>query len=344
MILEWKQIHTKRLDKNWDFCLLERTHGWLQETTYRLTAHHLDIQVTEGLNNSNSVLANIIPNNNEKPIKIDHYRPSTWGWGEPKETSQNILTGFRGSIIGYPHMRFSVHFNTGFAESNNNSTIYCDVIEIDGGQICPNPAYGALSFRINFYKFSANGEVELIKQITDTKCQFTIHGQEFNGQILSKQFVGPCILCPREILDFIQKCKTGYMGRPPYKWEEVLGNKTDDSTFSTLLFDIRGQYIFFYYHDILHQRIYKIFRKDEEWLYSTDRYLWAIYRFQSSYHLVKIINQIIQIAEIVQQDKENHIGTIEYIQMFKFKKTISKSEFESATGIHLFESIITTDR
>ena len=106
---------------------------------------------------------------------------------------------------------------------------------------------------------------------------------------------------------------------------------------------ILGDNIYFYYRDILHQRSYKIFRKDAECLYSTDRYLWAIYRFQSSYHLVKIINQIIQIAEIVQQDKENYSGDIEYIQMFKFKKGISKNEFELATGIHLFESIRTSE-
>ena len=96
------------------------------------------------------------------------------------------------------------------------------------------------------------------------------------------------------------------------------------------------------YQETLHQRSYKIFNKDDECLDTTKRYLWATYRFQSSYHLIKFINQISQIADIIQQDKENYFGDIEYLQIFKFKESISKSEFESATGIHLSESIITT--
>ena len=330
----WKKIYNHRNERTWDFCLLENSHPWIYGETLKLSVHHLDIQVENGLNDD--VLAKIIPNNNEKPIKISQYYP----WKEPKEINQDQLIGFRGAIIGYPNMQFSVQLNVEPSEKTNNSPFICDIIEIVGGQRSPDPAYGSQSFSINFYKFTPKGEVEQVKKITDNKCQFTIYGEELNRQILSK--TGGSLLWPQDIVDFIHKCKSGYNGRPPHNWEEVLGNKTDDSKFNYLSFDIRKPFVFLTYEENLHQENGKIFNKDDEWLDSTDRYLWAIYRFQSTYHLVKFINQISQIADIIQQDKKDYLGDIEYLQTFKFKESISKSEFESATGIHLSESIITT--
>lgn len=320
MLLEWNIIHTKRLDKNWDFSLLKTS--WPCKTIYQLTTHHLNVQVTEGADNGNSMFAKIIPNNNEKPIKIGSTCRAI------QENNENILMGFRGVVTGYPNMQFSIRFNSDVSEANNNPLISCDVIEI-------------LYSRINFYKFAPNGEVKLIKQITHNKCDFTIFGQELNGQILSKEMGGH--LSPYDIVDFIYDCNTIHKNSSTYKREKVLGNITDDSIFNYLLFDIRKQYVYLTYTEILHQESYKIFNKDVECLDTTYRYLWAIYRFQSSYHLVKFINQITQIADIIQQDKENYSGDIEYIQMFKFKKGISKNEFELATGIHLFESIRTSE-
>ncbi|MBR5277358.1 MAG: hypothetical protein IKU35_09535 [Bacteroidaceae bacterium] len=333
----WQKIYNHKNERTWEFCLVENSHPWIYGETLKLSAHYLDVQVVEGLNDGD-ILANIIPNNNGKPIEISQYYSFTFV--EPKEIDKNILNGFRGAIIGYPNMQFSVRLNTEPSENSSNSPFICDVIEIKGGQKSPHPAYGAGPFSINFYRFAPNGEVELIKKITDNKCQFTINGEELNGQILSQN--PGSLLHPKDIMDFIQKCKSGYSGRPSHKWEEVLGNKKDDSTFSYLSFDIRKQFVFLTYEENLHQESGRIFNKDDEWLDSTDRYLWAIYRFQSSYHLLKFINQIAKIADIIQQDKQDYFGDIEYLQMFKFKGCVSKSEFETATGIHLFESIITT--
>ncbi len=333
----WQKIYNHKNERTWDFCLLENSHPWIYGETLKLSAHHLDIHVAEGLNEGD-MLVNIIPNNNERPSKISQYYTSTLV--EPKEIDKNKLTGFRGAIIGYPTMQFSVRFNTESSEICNNSPFICDVIAINGGQKSPLPAYASPSFSINFYKFTPKGEVEQIMKITDNKCHFTIYGEELNGQIPSK--TNGSLLCPQDIVDFIQKCKSGYSGRPPHKWEEVLGNKNDDSTFDYLSFDIRKQFIFLTYEKNLHQESGQIFNKDDEWLDSTDRYLWATYRFQSSYHLIKFINQISQIADIILQDKKDFFGDIEYQQIFKFRESISKSEFESATGIHLFESILTT--
>lgn len=333
----WQKIYNHRNERTWDFCLVENSHPWIYGETLKLSANHLDVQVVEGLNDGD-ILANIIPNNNGKPIEISQYYSFTFV--EPKEIDKNILNGFRGAIIGYPNMRFSVRLNVEPSETSNNSPFVCDIVEFVGGQRSQHPAYSSPPFSINFYKFTPKGKVEVLRKITDNKCQFTIYGEELNGQILSQN--PGSLLSPQDIVDFIHKCKSGYSGRPPHNWEEVLGNKTDDSKFNYLSFDIRKSFVFLTYEENLHQESGKIFNKDDEWLDSTDRYLWAIYRFQSTYHLVKFINQISQIADIIQQDKKNYLGDIEYLQTFKFKESISKSEFESATGIHLSESIITT--
>ena len=331
-----KTIYNHYKDRKWNFCLLERTTGWLCETQYELAANHLTIQVGESLNEGKKVLANIIPDNREKPVKVNQYCVRTW---KPEVVNENILEGFRGAIVGYPTMQFSVQFNTEYSSNQNDSLISCDVIGIEGGQRSPHPAYGSPPFSINFYKFTTRGEVELIKKITDNNCRFTIYGRELNGQIPSPK---DSILSKHDIMDFVQKCKTGYSGRPPHNWDEVLGNKKDDSTFDYLSFDIRKEFVFLTYTQNLHYDSGKIWGKDDEWSESTDRHLWATYRFQSSYHLIKFINQISQIADIIQQDKEDYFGDIKYLQRFKFKESISKSEFESITGIHLFESIITS--
>lgn len=331
------KIYNHYRNRNWNFCLLERTNGWLCETEYELTSNHLTIQVCENLNDGKkNVLANIIPDNGAEPTKVGQYCVSTW---TPEIVNANILKGFRGAIIGYPTMQFLVKFKTEFLSDQNGSPISCDVIEIEGGQKSAHSAYCPLSFRINFYKFTPRGEVELIKQITDNNSLFTIYGKELNGQIPSPK---NSILSKHDIMDFVQKCKTGYNGRPPHNWDEVLGNVKDDSTFDYLSFDIRQEFVFLTYTKNLHYKSGKIWRKDDEWSESTDRHLWATYRFKSSYHLIKFINQISQIADIIQQDEEDYFGNIEYIQRFKFRDSISKREFESATGIHLSESITTT--
>ena len=74
------------------------------QTTYKLATRQLDVEVsTQESDGDNLILANIIPYNNEKPIKI-------------YPTSQNedvlVLKGFIGSIIGYPTMQLSVCFHT----------------------------------------------------------------------------------------------------------------------------------------------------------------------------------------------------------------------------------------
>jgi hypothetical protein len=106
--------------------LLERTTGWLCETQYELAANHLTIQVGESLNEGKKVLANIIPDNREKPVKVNQYCVSTW---KPEVVNENILEGFRGAIVGYPTMQFSVQFNTEYSSNQNDSLISCDVIE-----------------------------------------------------------------------------------------------------------------------------------------------------------------------------------------------------------------------
>ncbi len=334
--MKWIRMYKKG---SCEFSLLERRFDSHIETTYKITTSQLDVVTsTRECDGEHLFFANINTNNNEKLQQINQI-PLYSSIPLKKQTKKDVLNGFRGAIIGYPFIRLSVYFLTNRTEVN---PILCDVVEFEGGQWAEPPYCRVrMPFRINFYKFRPNGEVYLIDQMVDVTCRFLIKGQDFDGQIPSR-YDSSGLLNPYEVMEFIHKCKRGYMGRPPHNWEEVLGNKKDDSTFDYLSFDIREEFIFLTYTKNLRYKSGKIFNKDVEWSESTDRHLWATYRFQSSYHLIKLINQISQIADIIQQDKEYYSGDIEYQQIFKFKESISKSEFESATGIHLSEFIITT--
>ena len=141
------------------------------------------------------------------------------------------------------------------------------------------------------------------------------------------------------MVDFIHKRRELWCG--PYEWEEVVGNKTDDSRLNFLAFDINleRQLIFLLYVENLDYSEYEIishssFDGNSQGCESIDKYIWAAYRFLSSYNLVGFINKMTQIADIIQDDRYY------YKQMFRFKESILKSEFESITGIHLFESVI----
>ena len=138
-------------------------------------------------------------------------------------------------------------------------------------------------------------------------------------------------------MEFIEKRIRGYAGSYRWEGEEVLGNRTNDSIISCLSFkiDFKLQLLYLSHKENLETREYQIYTHSsmdsdyDDGLDSTDRMLWASYRFESSYQLIQLIVQMNKIADF-EFDK------------IKFKKDTYKSEFELATGIHLSESIITT--
>ena len=318
-----------------DFCLLQKGKSGYYETEYKLTSGYIDVQVfTKEINGDKLVLADIIPSGDEKPLKIgcrDMVRMNP----QPEVANEDLLRGFRGSILGYPNIRLLVEFT-------DKSSISCDAIEILGGQREKfSSSHFVAPFRIEFYKFTSNGKPEIVKTLTDKRCSFRIKGEEINSQIPSRR---GGILSSYYVMDFIN-------GYHIYgKYESYLGNVAPDSKFTFLSFDIdlKRQLLFLSYEENLKYNEYEVISYssmdgNDKGYETTDRYLWAAYRFQSSYHLMKIINQILQIADIVQQESRIYgcIRSIEYSQKFKFKEVMSKSEFESKTGIHLYESIET---
>lgn len=319
----------------WDFCLLQKGKSGSYETEYKLTSGYIDVQVfTKEINGDKLVLADIIPSGDEKPLKIG-YRDMVRMNPQPEVANEDLLRGFRGSILGYPNIRLLVEFT-------DKSSISCDAIEILGGQRDKFfSSHFVAPFRIEFYKFTSNGKPEIVKTLTDKRCSFRIKGEEINSQIPSSR---GRILSSYYVMDFIN-------GYHIYgKYDSYLGNVAPDSKFTFLSFDIdlKRQLLFLSYEENLEYNEYEVISYssmdgNDKGYETTDRYLWAAYRFQSSYHLMKIINQILQIADIVQQESRIYgcIRSIEYSQKFKFKEVMSKSEFESKTGIHLFESIET---
>lgn len=330
------KLNTIYYKRNWEFCLLERGFGDSHGTEYKLTSGHLDVQVVnKEINGDNLVLACIIPSGDERPLKIGR-RDMVRINQQPEVANEDLLRGFRGSILGYPNVKLLVHFS-------DNSFVSCDVIKILGGQREKFfNHYSLAPFIIEFYKFNSNGKLELVKTVTDNTCRFRIEGEEINGQIPSGR---GAILNSYCVIDSIYSYHHEYYNR-----NSDYVNVTEDSKFSFLSFDIdlKRQLLFLSYEENLKYNEYEVISYasmdgNDKGYESIDRYLWATYRFKSSYHLMKIINQIIQISDIVQHERRNkrYLNSMEYSQMFKFKKVMSKTEFESKTGIHLFESIET---
>lgn len=316
----------------------------LSDNMYYLRAKSLLCTIESQLINEDENIFVVIEPYEFETVKVNNNRLSV-GWrindGRKfietkgilnKEETENLLTKFRGLIIGYPYFQLSVSI-LGKRDSFN-----CDVIRIKGGCKKSHPFYGYEDFSVDFISLQRNGAVEIITSIksSDVNKQFRIDKTPKIGQILS---IKNSILNPSDLKDYINGVKTSYMGTPAYKWEEVKGNIIGDSYVSylsmTISFDYKlGQ---LYFSENLYERTYEIISHssmdpwNDECTDSTDRYVWATFAFNESY-FIDLIRKIIN-WNLVSSLSESCI---------KFKEPIKKTDFTELTGIHLFESIIHT--
>lgn len=303
--------------------LLNRHFDNPQESAYLIKTDRIALQAEQQTtkNEEGNTLVTILNSSNVWINKVDQYS----GEETKVEDIEKELFDFRGAIIGYPFHKLIIKEKT--------YTIECDVVEIVGGRKNKPPYLGTSEFRVNFYRLEHNGVVSLIKKDSNRKLFIEISIREKVGQIIGK---GTQIFCPSDLMDFVNKCKRSYMGRPYHKWDEALGNICTNSEIKKLKITFEPRYRVAKLNIIenLDTQIYKVHSNssmdpwDDECCDTTDRHLWAIFRYNE-----ESLNQF--------------ISNVHRIALFKspeilFLRSIRKTEFELHTGIFLFESIIKT--
>ena len=243
---------------------------------------------------------------------------------------KELLTRFRGMIIGYPHFQLSVN------ASDTLDSFECDVIRVKGGFKNQFPYLGYSAFSVDFISLLRNGDVGFVKsyKASDVNKKFKITKITKVGQVVSNR---NSLLGPSDFSDYINGVKTSYMGTPPYEWKEVKGNITHDSYIPHLGMKVclDSRIVQLYFSENLYERTYEIISHssmdpgNDECTESTDRYIWATFAFNESY-FVNMIKRLAQ-SNLVSNFSESFI---------EFKEPIKKSDFTKLTGIHLFESII----
>ena len=244
---------------------------------------------------------------------------------------QEILSTFRGLIFNYPDYQLNVEFK------KDNSNISCDIIRVRGGYKRQFPYFGYAPFGVDFIEFTPNGEVKIIKQISnpDEYDTFVIKEIPKIGQVLSSN------LDAIDLEDYIDGVKRSYLGRGSYNWNEVKGEINSDSQISHLDLNtnLRHHLAKLYNRTNLHYRKYQVISHAsfdpgyDDWYESTDKLVWAAFSFDESY----LLNFLAKVASVstFTFERDYFGGHIE----IRFNDVITKSKFEELTGIHLFELI-----
>lgn len=252
-----------------------------------------------------------------------------------EEAKEKFLSHFRGIIIGYPYFSLSIN------SSDEIEEFTCDVIRIKGGFKNPFPYVGYNDFSIDFLIFESDGKITKYKSFNknDIDKSFEIRKVPKIGQVMATSNVNQYstgLLNPTDLADFIDGVKSSYMGRPPHKWNEIIGTIENDSEipYLNIRIDFENHMFSLSYHENLFQRTYEIISHasmdpwNEERTDSRDRIIWATFSFDEN-ELVHFIKKLSQ-SEIVENITGNFI---------KFKSPVKKSFFTKLTGIHLFETI-----
>lgn len=323
------------------------TYELLSTDLYYIKAENLSFQIQSKIEDGlNYTSVAIVPNHLESVILNNNrlsVRGRFYGGREFIEKRkclndteiENLLSEFRGTIIGYPYYQLKVVL------PDEMETINCDAIRIKGGYKNKFPFIGYSTFSLVFISFSRNGNIEKVKSYdaNDVGKLFTITKIPKEGQIISKNDTYSPYLNPSDLEDFIDGVRTSYMGQPPCEWKEVRGTVLTDSLITHLKVDINleSKILKLSFSENLHERTYEIISHssmdpgNDECVESTDRYIWAVIAFteKSLIELIKVLSR----SALVSMLDNNFIC---------FNSPLKKSEFEKLTGIHLVESIIET--
>lgn len=245
---------------------------------------------------------------------------------------QEILSTFRGLIFNYPDYQLNVEFK------KDESNISCDIIRVRGGYKRKPPYFGYAPFGVDFIEFAPNGEVKIIKQISnpDEYDTFVIKETPKIGQVLSRN------LDAIDLEDYIDGVKRSYQGRGIYNWKEVKGeiNSPDSFSYLDLYINLEHHHARLHYSENLDYREYEVISHasfdpgPEECYESTDKFIWAAFSFDESY----LLNFLAKVASVSTFTFKQCGYSQSKIEM-RFNDVMTKSEFEELTGIHLFELI-----
>ncbi len=254
-----------------------------------------------------------------------------------EEKRQDILSFYRGLILNYPECQLVAEFN------KDNSKITCDVIRVRGGFQRKSPYFGYAPFAIEFIVFASNGEVQIVKQISnpDEYDTFVIKEVPKIGQVLSRKFAGVCFLDAIDLEDFIDGVSRSYTMCGSYNWKNVKGDINSDSRIYSLELSINLKHHIakLYNATNLHYREYQVISHasfdpgPDDCYESRDKYIWAAFSYDEAF----LLDFLAKMASVSTFSFEKDYFDSKIV--FTFNDVMTKSQFEELTGIHLSELI-----